>query len=87
LSPPFEHTNEVSFMQAPDFDMPGDADGDNTYEIEIVASDDAGTNRKSKPSPSRWSTRPPCARTAQSSGAIKHARLPVLETMEDFEWG
>src|SRR5262245_61550981 len=37
-----EHTGEVSFIQPPDFDQPGDADGDNTYEIEIVASDDAG---------------------------------------------
>src|SRR6185295_4165203 len=37
-----EHTGEVFFNQPPDFEMPGDADGDNTYEIEIVATDDAG---------------------------------------------
>ena len=36
------HTGEVSFIQAPDFEMPADADGDNTYDIEIVATDDAG---------------------------------------------
>src|SRR5262245_25104508 len=36
------HTGEVTFNQAPDYDIAGDADGDNTYEIEIVATDGAG---------------------------------------------
>ncbi len=35
-------TGEVSFLAAPDFEAPGDADSDNTYEIEVTASD--GTN-------------------------------------------
>jgi Cadherin domain len=35
-------TGEVFFNQAPDFEQFGDADGDNTYEIEIVAMDNAG---------------------------------------------
>ena len=36
------HTGEVTFNQAPDYDIASDADGDNTYEIEIVATDGAG---------------------------------------------
>ena len=36
-------TGEVSFIAAPDFEMPGDADGDNVYDITVTASD--GTNR------------------------------------------
>ncbi len=35
-------TGEVSFIAAPDFEMPGDADGDNVYDITVTASD--GTN-------------------------------------------
>ena len=33
---------ELSFFDAPDFEAPGDADSDNVYEIEIVATDEAG---------------------------------------------
>ena len=36
-------TGEVRFRVAPDFEMPGDADGDNVYDITVTASD--GTNR------------------------------------------
>ncbi len=36
-------TGWVSFIAAPDFDSPDDEDGDNTYEIEIAASDGALT--------------------------------------------
>ncbi len=36
------NTGEVSFIAAPDFEMPGDADGDNVYDITVTASD--GTN-------------------------------------------
>ena len=35
-------TGEVSFIEAPDFEAPGDADGDNVYDIVVTASD--GTN-------------------------------------------
>ena len=35
-------TGEVTFKSAPDFEAPGDDDGDNVYEVEITASD--GTN-------------------------------------------
>ena len=35
-------TGEVNFIAAPDFEMPGDADGDNVYDITVTASD--GTN-------------------------------------------
>ena len=38
------NTGEVSFIAAPDFEMPGDADGDNVYDITVTASD--GTNRR-----------------------------------------
>ena len=37
------NTGEVSFIAAPDFEIPGDADGDNVYDITVTASD--GTNR------------------------------------------
>ena len=37
------NTGEVSFIAAPDFEMPGDADEDNVYDITVTASD--GTNR------------------------------------------
>ena len=37
-------TGEVSFIAAPDFEMPGDADGDNVYDITVTAFD--GTNRR-----------------------------------------
>ena len=37
------NTGEVSFITAPDFEMPGDADRDNVYDITVTASD--GTNR------------------------------------------
>ena len=37
------NTGEVSFIAAPDFEMPGDADGDNVYNITVTAFD--GTNR------------------------------------------
>ena len=33
-------TGVVSFMEAPDFENPGDADGDNVYNITVTASDD-----------------------------------------------
>ena len=36
------NTGEVRFMAAPDFEMPGDADRDNVYDIIVTASD--GTN-------------------------------------------
>ena len=36
------NTGEVSFIAAPDFEAPGDADGDNVYDITVTASD--GTN-------------------------------------------
>ena len=36
------NTGEVSFIAAPDFEMPGDADGDNVYDITVTAFD--GTN-------------------------------------------
>ncbi len=36
------NTGEVSFMAAPDFEAPGDANGDNVYDITVTASD--GTN-------------------------------------------
>ena len=36
------NTGEVSFMAAPDFEVPGDDDGDNVYDIIVTASD--GTN-------------------------------------------
>ena len=32
-------TGEVSFIEAPDFEAPGDADGDNVYDIVVTASD------------------------------------------------
>ena len=35
-------TGEVSFIEAPDFEAPGDDDGDNVYDIVVTASD--GTN-------------------------------------------
>ena len=35
-------TGEVRFIEAPDFEAPGDADGDNVYDIVVTASD--GTN-------------------------------------------
>jgi hypothetical protein len=40
-----EDTGALSFIAAPDFEAPGDADGDNTYEVEVSASDgrDAST--------------------------------------------
>ena len=36
------NTGEVSFIAAPDFEMPGDDDGDNVYDVVVTASD--GTN-------------------------------------------
>lgn len=38
-----QETNELSFLEAPDFENPGDANGDNTYEVEITATDASGT--------------------------------------------
>ena len=39
------NTGEVSFITAPDFEVPGDADGDNVYDIIVTASDgDNSTN-------------------------------------------
>ena len=35
-------TGEVRFIEAPDFETPGDADADNVYDIIVTASD--GTN-------------------------------------------
>lgn len=40
------NTGEVSFVSAPDFENPGDADGDNDYQITVTASD--GTNSSSQ---------------------------------------
>jgi Peptidase M10 serralysin C terminal/Cadherin domain/Bacterial pre-peptidase C-terminal domain len=39
-------SGEVSFLTAPDFEAPGDAGGDNVYDITVVASD--GTNSNSQ---------------------------------------
>ena len=44
-------TGEVSFIEAPDFENPGDADRDNVYDIVVTASD--GPNRTNQLSPSR----------------------------------
>ena len=41
------NTGEVSFRAAPDFEAPGDADGDNVYDIIVTASD--GTNQTDQP--------------------------------------
>ncbi|MBA5776302.1 cadherin domain-containing protein, partial [Stappia sp. F7233] len=35
-------TGELSFIASPDFDAPGDAGGDNVYEVEVTASDGNG---------------------------------------------
>ena len=44
LSDPSDETNDVSlsFADAPDFEDPGDADGDNSYEVSIEAKDPSG---------------------------------------------
>ena len=44
-------TGEVSFIEAPDFENPGDAGGNNVYDITVTASDD--NNRRTTMSPSR----------------------------------
>jgi len=36
-------TGAVTFLAAPDFENPADADGDNVYEIEVIASDGVNT--------------------------------------------
>ena len=41
------NTGEVSFRVAPDFEAPGDDDGDNVYDITVTASD--GTNQTDQP--------------------------------------
>ena len=38
------NTGDVSFREAPDFEAPGSADGDNVYEIIVTASDGAAAN-------------------------------------------
>ena len=35
-------TGELSFVSTPDFEAPGDSNGDNVYEIEVTASDSGG---------------------------------------------
>ena len=45
-------TGEVSFIEAPDFEAPGDDDRDNVYDIIVTASDGA-TDTDSRRSPSR----------------------------------
>jgi len=37
-------TGEVRFIEAPDFEKPGDADGDNVYDIVVTASDGTNSN-------------------------------------------
>ncbi|MDO9382682.1 MAG: cadherin domain-containing protein, partial [Hyphomicrobiaceae bacterium] len=39
-------TGEVSFKQSPDYETPQDADGDNVYDVKVIASD--GTNSASE---------------------------------------
>lgn len=39
-------TGEVSFTASPDFEAPADSDGDNTYEVTLVASDGSQTTRQ-----------------------------------------
>ena len=38
------NTGEVRFSEAPDFENPGDDDGDNVYDIIVTASDGAAAN-------------------------------------------
>ena len=40
-------TGVVSFISAPDFDLPGDADADNVYDIEVTVSDGVNTTSQS----------------------------------------
>ena len=40
------NTGAVSFKAAPDFEMPGDADGDNVYDIIVTASDGANSTEQ-----------------------------------------
>lgn len=39
-------TGEVRFLSVPDFEMPGDAGGDNTYQLQIAASDGTDTTAR-----------------------------------------
>ncbi len=85
-----EHTGEVFFVQSPDFEMPGDANGDNTYEIEIVATDDAGNESQVQalavtvedlsdetPSSPRLSTRPRSSRIPMTRSTPSRPRTPI----------
>ena len=47
------NTGVVSFKAAPDFEAPGDAGGDNVYDIIVTASDGANSTKAPKMSPSR----------------------------------
>ena len=38
---------DLSFLAAPDYEAPADFDGDNVYEVEVTADDNAGTRRRS----------------------------------------
>ena len=40
------NTGAVSFRAAPDFEVPGDADGDNVYDIIVTASDDTNSTNQ-----------------------------------------
>ena len=46
-------TGVVSFIDAPDFEDPGDAGGDNVYNITVTASDGAAAMTPIRLSPSR----------------------------------
>ena len=40
-------TGNLAFLAAPDYEVAGDFDGDNVYEVEVTADDNGGTPRRS----------------------------------------
>lgn len=77
-------TGVVTFVAAPDYDMPGDADGDNTYVLTITATDGPGNSSQQMlvvtVTEAMADTTPPVMTGPSGTGATQTVTVPDGQT-------
>ena len=79
-------TGEVRFITAPDFEAPGNADGDNVYDIVVTVSD--GTNSAEQPvaiTVTNVNDNPPIFTSGSTAGVAENQRLAYTALVTDAD--
>ena len=79
-------TGEVRFITAPDFEAPGNADGDNVYDIVVTVSD--GTNSAEQPvaiTVTNVNDNPPIFTSGSTTGVAENQRLAYTALVTDAD--